>query len=147
MKRVFKLGMLVLSLVLVTGCGGSKGKTLNCTRELNETGMNESSAMKVKFKGDKVNKIDSTLKITLSDEFVSSLGSLKSSMESIYDGIKTKDGVKIKSTSDKNSFTINLELDVSKFNENELAGIDLVDVNSSYDEIKSVYEKEGYTCK
>ena len=146
MKNLFKLGTLVLVVVLITGCG-SKGKTLTCTRELNEVGMVENSTVKVNFKGEKVAKIATTLKITLGDEYISSLDGLKSSMESIYEGIKDKDGVKFSSSSDKNSFTINLKLDVSKFNENELAGLDLVDVNGTYDSIKAVYEKEEYTCK
>ncbi len=147
MKNLFKLGALALVLVLVTGCGGSKGKTLTCTKSEDETGMKSTQTMKVSFSDDKASKINMTMKMDIDEEYSSYISAFKSMLDSQFENFKSKSGVKYDSKSDKDSITVDLEVDINKLSEEELGALDLDGSTGTYDEVKKALEKDEYTCK
>ena len=93
MKRGLLLSLVLVGLLAITGCGGSKSKTMTCTRTGTVTeGTTFDYKYVVEYSGDYVDEIHITEKIVSDNSEY--LETLKTAVEAIYapyDGIKYHD--------------------------------------------------------
>lgn len=129
-----KKGILVLSslvaLVGLTGCG----KKLTCTMDNSQSGLEASSKVEVKFKGDNVDSMKVSMDITVPEEYKDEKQGLIDMFKESYEDVKvteTKNGIRIEADENNSAF----------------AGLDIKDKTVSYDDVKKAFEGQGYTCK
>lgn len=151
-KRLF--GVLVVAMmVAVTGCGkGDSTKILTCTLDQEvQTGTNISSTYKVTYKGDYVNLVETTEKITSDNsEYLQLVKKITEQTYAQFDDVKHYDyKVEVKDDTLTSTTKINYE----KMNTDDLIEVN-PDIESILDDgklkladIKKVYEQLGAECK
>ncbi len=147
MKK-FLLG-LGFTLVL-TGCGG---KTLTCTMEESESGMEMKAKTVYKFdsNGENVKKANVEMSVKVDDEAKKTLETIGMSMEDLSSSFSEKfddykeAGIDVKTKTTDNSLSFKANIDVNKLTDEQLEDIDLNDIN--YEEVKKDLEESGFTCK
>ena len=144
MKNFFKVGVLALVLVLVSGCGSSKGKVLTCTNSDEESGMKMSQTIKITFSGDKASKIVQDYVIDFGEENKSMASVYTAMFEASYKDLK---GVSVKSSTKGTKATFTLTAEVSKMDDAAKEKMDLDNLDKSYDDIKKSAEDSGFKCK
>lgn len=134
MKR--KLLLLVISMLLVTGCG--KTKNLQCTLEQKAQGATTTSVMNINFNGNKAKDITLDISIDYTDEYASYADTFKQTLESQRSSLE-KVGYKVEITSKGNSQKLKATGTGDSLDSSEATG--------SYDATKKSLENSGYTCK
>ena len=145
MKNLFKVGVLALVLVVVTGCG-SKGKTLSCTKTSGE-GIKDTTTITVTLKGDSASKVKVTEEYVATDEYSDFITQLASSFELAFADIKEMKGVSLKSNIKGNTFSYEYVADLTKMSKEDVDKLDMGDFSLGYDALKKSAEEDGYTCK
>lgn len=149
MKKIL-LGLGLCSTLALTGCGG---KTLSCTMNQNESGMDMKSKMVVKFdsKGTEVKKVNVEMNITVSDDAKKTMESLGMSMEDLsetmsssFDDLK-ESGFSVDSKVKNNTISFKANIDSSKLTDEQKEDMNLN--GDSIDSIKKDLESSGFTCK
>lgn len=152
MRNKFWLLFILLMVILISGCGKSNEKKLECTTFSEGTNMNAYGTLKYTFKDDIVQK--SYIEVVFRDITLDNL-------ENVWDYIKQQfseqnspvdvPGYKRSNKSDdkNHTFTVNLEVDFTKISDSTLNEYELEDLRGkSYDEVKMITEKSGETtCK
>ena len=129
MKKGKMLIASLLVLFTMTGCGS---KTLTCTSEYKESGVEMGYSISAKFKSDKLNSMKVSVDVTLPEN-------LMSQKQTMIDTMKdTKEIENAKITETKDGFKVE-----GIANAKELG----TDNNASYDDVKKTLEAAGYKCK
>lgn len=152
-KKCLCLLLLVFVAVIVTGCGNDDTeKTMTCTRNATiSDGIKAEFKYVVKSKGNYVTVIDSTEKVISDDE--SNLDAYKEQIESMYSPYKGIKYYNYDVSIDGNTLTSKVEIDYSKVDTAKLIEIDsaneslIKDGKILVDDIKTLYESIGTTCK
>ncbi len=121
----------VVAVFAMTGCGGKK---LACTNSNNIAGIEMNSKVEISFKGDKMNTMKVIMDVKVPDEYKDQKQDLIDELKELDADMKvteTKDGVRAEMTADEDYFK---ELDIDS-------------TTVSYDELKELFTKQGYTCK
>jgi len=137
MKKGMLVAGLVVSALLVTGCG-EKGKTLSCTLKEDVGGAVTTSNMEVKFKGDKAESISMDIIIDYDEKYASFAETFKQTLESQKETLE-ETGYEVKITSGKNSVKLTAKGTAETLTEDESTG--------TYEDTKKSLEDSGYTCK
>lgn len=151
MKKVMSFLLVLVAVVLLTGCGS--GKTLTCTNTEEQNGASMKQTVEMKFKKDKVTNVKMTLETKAVDSSVKEQWSTVSSMlESMYGNTKDVDGIKVTTKNDDKNFnyTVTVAIDVKKAKEEDLAEYDMtgsLDSEVTYEDMKKDAEASGFTCK
>ena len=155
MKKKFKIWQVVLgvcSLLLVTGCGNSNNmESMTCTRTMNQNGIKTSLKYNVVYEGDYVSRIKTVE--TVETDVTDILNTYKDQIESLYSPYKDVKyyGYNVDVTDNKLTSTVDInytKVDTDKLLEIDSANGQLIkDGKISVDDIKSVYESLGATCK
>lgn len=149
-KKILGVSLLSIIALLLTGCSNTE-KTMSCERSLNQSGTKTSLNYTVTYKGDYVSKIKSVETVDSTNSTI--LESFKSQVENLYkayDGIKYYDyNVDVKDNKLTSTVDINYEkVDTDRLIEVDSANGKLIkDGKIKIDDIKSVYEQLGATCK
>ncbi len=147
MKRRVLLVVMILTILLMTGCGDKK-RTLTCEKSLSESTVKMKQKVDIEFIGDKVNTMSTTIYVTLPESYKSYFNTFKESIEKEYNDKYGKyKGVKLKTV--KKSDT---ELDVIvDFDYKNISSTDKKALNMSgsekYSDNKKSFEDQGFTCK
>ncbi|MEI3530485.1 MAG: DUF1307 domain-containing protein [Bacilli bacterium] len=153
MKKGILLSLVLTALLVITGCNNSgEEKTLNCTRNATITdGVKMELNYKATYKGDYVQLVETTEKI-ISDN-AAYLENYKSSVEGLYAPYKKIEHYNYNVEIKDNTLISTTKIDYSKIDTDKLIEIDsansslIKDGKIKIDDIKSLYESIGATCK
>ncbi len=155
MKKKFKIWQVVLgvcSLLLVTGCGNSNNmESMTCTRTMNQNEIKTSLKYNVEYEGDYVSRIKTVETVETDDTDI--LNTYKEQIESLYSPYKDVEYYEYNVDVTDNKLTSTVDINYAKVDTDKLLEIDsangqlIKDGNISVDDIKSVYESLGATCK
>ncbi len=155
MKKKFKIWQVVLGvfiLLLVTGCGNNNSmESMTCTRTMNQSGIKTSLKYNVKYKGDYVSRIKTVETVETDSSDI--LNTYKEQIESLYSPYKDVEYYDYNVDVVDNKLTSTVDINYEKVDTDKLLEIDsangqlIKDGKISVDDIKSVYESLGATCK
>ena len=151
MVRGVKLfGILAVSILFITGCGGEK--TLTCTNSEEDSGIKMNQEVTMTFKDDKVSYVKMSIDNEATDDTIIDNWDMFASMLDSQFEETDKDGVKLSTdnNADKHIYNVSLEIDVEKASDDALSeyGLDgIADANATYEDTKKDAEADGFTCK
>lgn len=151
MVRGVKLfGILAVSILFITGCGGEK--TLTCTNSEEDSGIKMKQEITMTFKDDKVSYVKMSIDNEATDDTIIDNWDMFVSMLDSQFEETDKDGVKLKTNNnaDKHIYNVSLEINVEKASDDALSeyGLDgIADANATYEDTKKDAEADGFTCK
>ncbi len=151
MVRGVKLfGILAVSILFITGCGGEK--TLTCTNSEEDSGIKMNQEVTMTFKDDKVTYVKMSIDNEATDDTIIDNWDMFASMLDSQFEETDKDGVKLSTdnNADKHIYNVSLEIDVEKASDDALSeyGLDgIADANATYEDTKKDAEADGFTCK
>lgn len=136
----------VMCLALLAGCGGNK--VLTCTKQLSSTGVKMVQTANVKFSGNKIDSMNTTIVATLPDSYKSLIDTFvkqfKTQYEKQYGSYKA---VKVKTEKVSDSdIEINIDFDYKSLTDAEKVKLNMAG-SEDYDVNKKTLEKSGFTCK
>ena len=152
-SKIFSRGVLgVIMLLLVTGCGNDKDMlSMTCTRAMDQNGIKTSLKYNVKYKDKYVSRIKMTE--TIETDSTDILNTYKEQLESLYDPYKEVKYYDYNVNINGNKLTSTTDINYEKVDTDKLIEIDasngqiIKDGKIRVDDIKSVYESLGATCK
>ena len=151
MVRGVKLfGILAVSILFITGCGGEK--TLTCTNSEEDSGIKMNQEVIMTFKDDKISYVKMSIDNEATDDTIIDNWDMFVSMLDSQFEETDKDGVKLSTdnNADKHIYNVSLEIDVEKASDDALSeyGLDgIADANATYEDTKKDAEADGFTCK
>lgn len=153
MKNKFLLGVLLVMMLMVTGCGSSeKSKVLTCSRSATvTTGVKMELSYKATYKGDYVEVIETEEKVISDNETV--LNTYKSSIESLYSPYKDVKHYSYSVEVSGNTLTSKTKIDYSKIDTDQMIEIDsanatlIKDGKVKIEDVKTMYESYGAICE
>lgn len=151
MVRGVKLfGILAVSILFITGCGGEK--TLTCTNSEEDSGIKMNQEVTMTFKDDKVSYVKMSIDNEATDDTIIDNWDMFASMLDSQFEETDKDGVSLKTNNnkDKHIYNVSLEINVEKASDDALSeyGLDgIADANATYEDTKKDAEADGFTCK
>lgn len=150
-KRILLVALLVVALG-ITGCGKEEVKELNCTRTATITeGTNVDLSYNIKYKGDYVEVVKTEEKVTSDDKNV--LETYKTTIEKTYSPYKDVEHYDYSVDISGNTLISKTTIDYTKIDTNKMIEIDsangsiIKDGKIKVEDIKSMYESIGATCK
>ncbi len=152
MRKKSLIISILLIVILITGCGKSNEKKLECTMFSQGTNMNVYGTVKYIFKDDIVQtgKVEAVFKDITLDNLENVWGTIKQQFSEQNSPVDVSGYKRSNKSDDKNyTFTVNLEIDYTKISENTINEYGLEDLRGkSYDEVKKITEESGEaTCK
>ena len=151
MVRGVKLfGILAVSLLFITGCGGEK--TFTCTNSEEDDGLSMEQTVDLIFSDDKVTNVKMSIDTKVTDStYQENWDMFVSMMESQYEETSTA-GIKVTTENDSDNYTfiISVDADLEKASKDALSdyGLDTFTQDGiTYEETKQEAEDAGYTCK
>lgn len=153
MKKILSALLIIVGVFALTGCESEEvEKTLVCTRTATiADGIKADLRYEVKYKGDYVTTLKSTEKIISDSEEY--LTAYKETVESTYEPYKNIEYYDYEVTIDGDTMTSSVDVDYSKIDTDKLIDIDsangslIKDGKIKIDDMKSLYESIGTTCK
>ena len=151
MVRAIKLGGVLLAVVLlVTACGSEE--TLTCSSKDESSGLSMEQVVDMTFKDDKINKVKLTFNTKATNElYQEAWDEIIESLDEQFNESNSS-GVSLTKENDADNYTYKIELsvDLDKASADALDEYDLSDMledDSTLEEIKKDLEDSGYTCK
>mgnify|MGYP002085116373 CR=1 FL=1 len=152
MKKFSKtLSVLVLSILVLTGCGKDKKEVMTCTRTLNQNNVEMGFTYKINYTGDYVNTIETTEEVK--SENAEYLNTLKTAVENTYAPYKNVEHYNYNVKIDGNKLVSTTKIDYDKIDTKKLIELDsangklIKDGKVKMNDLKQVYESLGATCK
>lgn len=143
MKRILMTGALVLTLVVMTGCGDKK--TLTCTKSSSDNGFTNEIEAVFEFKNDRIEKSTQKSTIIAEGEFAQYIDDYKDSAQTTAETYNKQSGFSAKVESDNNRISLIIEMTPSEMKETDY---DSNRMGENYDSMKYILTgQEGYTCK
>lgn len=145
MKKRILLGALVVSCILLSGCGT---KNLSCSKTEKEDGFSAEEKIEAKFVGNEVTNVSLNMTMTLDNEYKDNKDLFISMLESKFTNYKNKDGLKFEISSKSDTeIDLVLDADLKKMSEDDKKELDLIDTKGNYDATKKEFIEQGFTCK
>lgn len=151
MKKIYLLGVFALC-ILLSGCGEKK---LLCSYSSTNSFYGSDDVLaKYYFKKDgTVDKYSINEKMVYNDAYLKSTNStiddqFKNAEEYCSSSLPESKNITCKATKTKNSITVVIDYKLSEMTQDEIEKLQLADyMSSKYDDIKTQYEGQGFTCK
>ena len=155
MKKKFKIWQIILGvfiLLLVTGCGNNNSiESMTCTRTMNQNGIKTSLKYNIKYKEDYVTRVKIVETVETTDSDI--LNTYKEQIESLYSPYKDIEYYDYNVAITDNKLTSTVDINYEKVDTDKLLEIDsaneqlIKNGKINIDDIKSIYESLGATCK
>ena len=146
MKKYLGIGLVVVTVGFLTGCGASN--SLKCTQTLSESDdMTMKQTVNFNFKGDNISTMEVVQTIQVSDEYKSYLSEFEEELASELADMDELKGISYNSKTKGNTITMTISADFAKMDDEAKEELDLVDADANRDAVKKVFEEQGYTCK
>lgn len=137
-KKVISLGL--LSLLLITGCTNK----VTCTMKSSETGRKVDTTINIKFNNDKVKIVNEKIVFKFDKDYVNSIDTSYDDIRESFKQYESEKGIDIDASKEKDSIIVNIKIDPEKQKDSTK---NLIDVESSKEDLIADLTKEGYTCK
>lgn len=137
-KKVISLGL--LSLLLITGCTNK----VTCTMKSSETGRKVDTTINIKFNNDKVKIVNEKIVFKFDKDYVNTIDTSYDDIRESFKQYESEKGIDIDASKEKDSIIVNIKIDPEKQKDSTK---NLIDVESSKEDLIADLTKEGYTCK
>lgn len=137
MKKI--LGCIVF-LLLFTGCTDK----VVCTKEVSEFDRKMTTTLNIKFDNDKVKMVNETVVLKFKKDYVDTIDTVYDAINESYEQYKNEKGIDIKTSKDKDSIKVSVEIIPEK---QKNSTYNVIDVELNKKESIDDLIKEGYTCK
>lgn len=144
-KKLMVFACLFCSVIMLSGCFGSK--KLTCTKTEEASGMTTTTTIGVTFKNDEATKASMKFKVDLGKDSAAYIDTLKKVFDSQFSEYTKQQGVTYSSKVDGTILEANLEMDTEKMDDATKKELGVTGTGESYKDAKSSFESEGYTCK
>ena len=138
--------VLVLCLVLLTGCGNTK-KVLECSKDFNQNDIAINQKMLTYFEGNEVVKLTIDMAFDMGDEYKEYITTYKDALESSYKEQYNKKGVVLEVTNDSDKVYAKIDFDLKNMSAEDKKSLNFEDVYGSYSATRKDLIDSGYTCK
>ena len=147
MKRLIFLFFVFLFLVGCDFKSSKSSKVLECNFNGNVGGTLSEQNYKVIFINDHVDKLSVNINVSLGEPDDVTLNNLENDVNSAFEDYKNHKGVSYFSNIKDNGFSVSLDVDFNELSDEDKSSISLINSEKSYDEIKSEFENDGFSCK
>lgn len=142
MKKVCSLFLVVLSLVIITGCGSSAKNEITCTQK------EDDDKVSVTVRTDKDDKITSVkMSVEMKAPSKSELDSTYEIMKASSKEMNKVDGVKYNVSKKDLNLIIDTEVDFKKVSDEVKSELNIENFETTGAEFKKNAEADGATCK
>ena len=138
--------LILLCLIILTGCDKNKDNTLNCTLTKEVSGNTVIQNVVASFSNDRVFKVDIKHEMKLNDEYTEYIDTFRQQIDAQFDDFKNKQGITTNLNQTSNTIIFTISIDISEI-DNEAKKVIGINVSGSYNNTKKSFENEGYTCK
>ena len=136
-KQITILSMLLVCVLLVTGCG--KGKTLKCKMTSAEFGDVELST-----KFDKDKSVSQKMTMTVDAQTEAQAQSTKTVLDTMLEAQYNQPNIKYESKVNGSKVVVTVEFDAKDLTDEEREDQNLT---GTYEDLKKAFEDQGYTCE
>ncbi len=145
MRKISYFCLLIVGLLVFTGCGNKK--SLKCSRnnDYNDQ-LSMEQVLNIVFKSDKLSSLSMDMNVSLTDDYVDFKNSLIESAESEFKDIDSK-AIKYSTKETSNGFKFNVKINYNKLSDEEKDELYIVDYEKDYDALKADLVEAGYNCK
>ena len=150
-KKILLFSSIFIFLVLITGCSKESENLMTCTRSMNQNSIKTNLKYNISYEGKYVTRIKSIETVETDSEDI--LNNYKSQIESLYSPYSDVDYYKYSVERKDHKLTSTVDINYEKIDTDKLLEIDsangtlIKDGKINIDDIKSVYENLGATCK
>ncbi len=145
MKKYFCSIFMLCAVMVLSGCNS---RTLHCTREnVYSDEMNMDQVLDIKFNGETVSNLYTSMKVELGESYVSFKNSLLDSVKNEFKDLEDSKGFKSSYKESDNGFDYEVKINFKKLNDDEKNNISIINYENSYISIRNELEDEGYVCK
>lgn len=150
-KKILLFSSIFIFLVLITGCSKESENLMTCTRSMNQNSIKTNLKYNISYEGKYVTRIKSIETVETDSEDI--LNNYKSQIESLYSPYSDVDYYKYSVEIKDHKLTSTVDINYEKIDTDKLLEIDsangtlIKDGKINIDDIKSVYENLGATCK
>lgn len=145
MKRNSFLFLAAIMILFSTGC--KKERVLECTRNEEQSGIQMNETVKITFKGNNVENVNSSVDAVLGDTYKNYKNLFITTIESQFKNYKDLKGVDIKVSDTDDTVTATLNADLNKMDDDAKNKFNIVDTKANYEKTKESLEKQNYSCK
>ena len=142
-----KMIIVLLLLVMATGCFGGSKNTLRCSLETSEYGVETKATYAVHFSGEKAKQADLEFSFKFLEMSEAEVAENYQFFTGMYDELASRDGITVSTKLDGNVITGSMKVDLDKIEDPDLAN-EAVDFDASMtiDEIRETLTNEGFEC-
>lgn len=147
MKRFF---LMFFSFLFLVGCNSKStndSKVLKCSSTKTVGSTVSIQDYEIFFKKEKLDRLSMSIDVTLDDHDEVTRDNLENEVSNAFADYKNRDGVSYSSNVKDNGFNVRLDVNFSKLNDQDKASISIINYEKSYDEIKSEFENNDFSCK
>ena len=147
MKRFF---LMFFSFLFLVGCNSKStndSKVLKCSSTKTVGSTVSIQDYEIFFKKEKLDRLSMSIDVTLDDHDEVTRDNLENEVSNAFADYKSRDGVSYSSNVKDNGFNVRLDVNFSKLNDQDKASISIINYEKSYDEIKSEFENNDFSCK
>ena len=145
MKRNSFLFLAAIMILFSTGC--KKERVLECTKNEEQSGIQMNETVKITFKGNNVENVNSSVDAVLGDTYKNYKNLFITTIESQFKNYKDLKGVDIKVSDTDDTVTATLNADLNKMDDAAKNKFNIVDTKANYEKTKESLEKQNYSCK
>lgn len=142
-RKLCLIGIVGLSALVLTGCGGTK--TLTCTKTETDNGLSMTTTATTKFDGNQVTNL--SMKMDFETENEESIDLMKSLLEQQFEVYNSEKGITTEISAAGKIITIKIDIDPKNASDTVKEEFDVSDFHESYSKVKKDFEKDGYQCK
>ena len=150
-NKIILFSIVGIFIIMLTGCGKETNNVMTCTRNMNQNNIKTNLKYTVSYENNYVTRVKTIETIETDSEDI--LDSYKTQIESLYSPYKGIDFYEYNVEVENNKLTSTVDINYEKVDTDKLLEIDsangalIKDGKISVDDIKSVYESLGATCK
>ena len=149
MKNLKYLLLVLVGVILVSGCGSVE--TLSCSNTESSNGLEMKQAITMTFKTKGISAVEFLVSAKPTSDFMKQNWDIVSeNLEGTYDNLNGLKGITIKENSSSDSYSISIKVDLNKADSDSLSEIglsDIVGATDTIDEVRKSAEADGFTCK
>lgn len=143
MKRII---LLVVSVMLITGCSNQKEKVLECTKETVQNENKIIDTIITTYNKDNVSNMEFQTETILADKYLEYIDIFENQINSSFENYKEKNGIDINITKTNSKIVLNMIINVLSLDDETKRDLSITDTYSSYKKAKNILEQDGYIC-
>ena len=143
MKRII---LLVVSVMLITGCSNQKEKVLECTKETMQNENKIIDTIITTYNKDNVSNMEFQTETILADKYLEYIDIFENQINNSFENYKEKNGIDINITKTNSKIVLNMIINVLSLDDETKRDLSITDTYSSYKKAKNILEQNGYIC-